>query len=240
MMRIDKYIKDILNITKTQAKSLIQNGRITANSLVIKDSGYQVKGSDVIMYDSTILHYETELYYMLNKPKGVITATEDSRMATVMDLLSVPQKDSLFPVGRLDIDTTGLLLITNNGILSHSLLSPNKHVAKVYRFVIAQGSNPLPLDQVASMFENGIVIYDPEPYKTASAKLEMIDETTGLVTITEGKFHQVKKMWIACGYLVVELERVAFGPLTLGNLPVGEFRRLSESEIDELKKASSK
>jgi len=182
-----------------------------------------------------VMYQEFE-YYMLNKPQGVVSATQDNLHRTVIDLLPAEKRGDLFPVGRLDIDTEGLLLITNDGDLAHRLLSPKKHVDKQY---YAKVDGVLPADSIVRMAE-GLVLTDVEGTKVKPAKLEILKKETDnneiLLTIQEGKFHQVKRMFEALGCHVTYLKRLSMGALQLDQaLAVGEFRKLTEEEVLLLK-----
>lgn len=189
---------------------------------------------DRVSLDGGIVEYARMEYYMLNKPQGVVSATEDGRHTTVTELIDTALRRDLFPVGRLDIDTEGLLLITNDGELAHSLLSPRNHVDKVYR-VRFQGRMPSDGEQ---RFKEGIVLDDGT--KTLPARLKALGGSEAEVTVQEGKFHQVKRMFQALGCQVVYLKRLSVGPLELDeNLETGQYRPLSEAEIAALKNCKS-
>ena len=191
--------------------------------------------TDEICFDGEKLEYEEFVYYMMNKPQGVISATEDSKHKTVLDLMDdYARAKEVFPVGRLDIDTYGLLLLTNDGKLAHALLSPKRHVDKTY---LAQ-VNGIMTDEDIETFAKGIPLKD---FTCQPAKLELVsidrekDQSLVRVTIAEGKFHQVKRMVAYCGKEVVDLQRLTMGTLTLDeNLKRGEWRRLSQEELEGL------
>ncbi len=193
------------------------------------------ENQDEIWVNNRVLVYERFVYYLLNKPKGVISATEDDKHRTVLDLLdeNARQKE-VFPVGWLDIDTHGLLLLTNNGALAHAMLSPKKHVAKVYRAKV----DGIITEKDVEHFEAGIELKD---FTCQPAKLTILEvneeQQTSLVEIiiSEGKFHQVKRMVQACGKKVTDLERLSMGPLMLDErLELGTFRRLTKEELEKL------
>ena len=191
--------------------------------------------TDEICFDGEKLEYEEFVYYMMNKPQGVISATEDSKHKTVLDLMDdYARAKEVFPVGRLDIDTHGLLLLTNDGKLAHALLSPKRHVDKTY---LAQVDGIM-TDEDIETFAQGIPLKD---FTCQPAKLELVsidtekDQSLVRVTIAEGKFHQVKRMVAYCGKEVVDLQRLTMGTLTLDeNLKRGEWRRLSKEELEGL------
>lgn len=231
MMRLDKYLVHVGLGSRTQVKQFVKLGKITVNGIVVKKSDMSVDEiKDCIMYDNDKLVYTKFVYYMMNKPSGVVSATTDNRDKTVLDLMTITAKD-VFPVGRLDKDTTGLLLLTNDGQLAHDLLSPKKHVDKVY---IATVEQPLSA-QTIQAFKDGITLADG--FVCQSADLVIIDDTTAKVTIREGKFHQVKRMFLACQNRVTTLKRIQMGNLTLDeSLALGEYRPLSSKELESLKK----
>ena len=206
------------------------NGKIETSAKMQID-----ENQDEISVNNQVLIYERFVYYLLNKPKGVISATEDDKHRTVLDLLNEnARQKEVFPVGRLGIDTHGLLLLTNNGALAHAMLSPKKHVAKVYRAKV-DGSIT---EKDVEHFEVGIELKD---FTCQPAKLTILEvneeQQTSLVEIiiSEGKFHQVKRMVQACGKTVIDLERLAMGPLTLDRkLEIGTFRRLTKEELEKL------
>lgn len=232
-MRLDKYLTNLGIGSRTQVKELIKKGQIKVNNEIVKKPELHIdEDNDTVQLDGVDLNYNKFYYYMLNKPAGVLTAVSDNYCKTVLDLLDVTPKKGLFPVGRLDKDTEGLLLITNNGPLSHELLSPNKHVDKTY-YVELDG------DLVSSdieLFENGLDI--GEKSLTKPAKLEILEEPSkAYITITEGKYHQVKRMFASIGLTVTYLKRISMGPLVLDErLKPGEYRTLTEKEIELLTK----
>lgn len=234
-MRLDKFLVHVGVGTRTQVKTLVKQGRISVNDNIAKKADIKIDAEkDVVTFDSKVLAYSEFVYFMLNKPKGVLSATNDKSQKTVIDLIDTHVKD-IFPVGRLDKDTTGLLLITNDGKLAHELLSPKKHVNKVY---IAKVSKQL-FSQNIEDFKNGIVLDDG--YKCLPALLEILDDNIAQVTIQEGKFHQVKRMFESCDNFVIDLERIKMGPLKLDEqLQLGEYRQLSNEEILSLKNATKK
>lgn len=192
---------------------------------------------DIVKVNNEIIYYEEYVYYMLNKPAGYVSATEDQLHPTVVDLITDYYREDIFPVGRLDIDTEGLLIITNDGGLAHQLLSPKKHCPKVYYAKI----NGIVTENDVEAFQKGIVI-DGE-YQCQSAKLCIKNIDMGIseieVEIYEGKFHQVKKMFLAVGKEVIYLKRIRMKTLELDNqLNLGEYRRLTDEELYRLKNES--
>ena len=226
MIRLDKFLCETGAGSRSDVKLLIKKGRVTVNGTAVKAPELKVdEHSDRVALDGNPLSYEKYVYYMLHKPTGCVTATRDKHEKTVMELLKdAPGKD-LFPVGRLDKDTEGLLLITNDGALSHRLLSPAKHVDKTYLVRTADAVT----EEMLCCLEEGVDIGDEKP--TLPAKAVLTKEGDLLLTITEGRFHQVKRMLFAVGNEVVYLKRLSMGALTLdGRLSKGEYRALTEEE----------
>lgn len=227
-MRLDKYLCDCNLGTRSEVKEYIKKGKVTVNGNLVKKADIQINENlDEISFDGELLCFKKFVYIMLNKPDGVVSATEDNVSKTVLDLINYPAKN-LFPVGRLDKDTTGLLLITNDGDLSHQLLSPKKHVDKTYQIK----PDHIPNDIEIKCLEEGVDIGDDKP--TLPAKVKVTDDKV-LLTIHEGRFHQVKRMMEAVNNKVLALKRISFGNLQLDeNLPEGQWRELTEDEIKSL------
>lgn len=237
LMRLDKFLGEMGKGTRSQIKEMARKGRICVNGQTEKKSDRKVDPAvDEIVLDGCPVSYCAFEYYMLNKPQGVVSATEDNRYQTVIDLISGAVRADLFPVGRLDIDTEGLLLITNDGELAHRLLSPKHHVDKTYYAHVA-GRIP---EDIRERFQKGIVLEDgtqcmPARLKILSEPLEDGKQAVRL-TIQEGKFHQVKRMFEAVNCQVVYLKRISMGPLLLDeSLHPGEYRPLTDEEIAVLK-----
>jgi len=229
-MRLDKYLCDMGIGSRSQVKEMVKKNRVSLNGSIIKDPGIHISSNDSVALDGKIIMYEEYRYYMLNKPAGLVSATEDKVDKTVLDLFENENTKGLFPVGRLDKDTHGLLLITNDGELSHKLLSPKKHVEKCYYVELA---NPINKDDISALCE-GLDIGDDT--LTLPAKVEAISPRAIYLTITEGRFHQVKRMMNAIDNEVTYLKRVSFASLLLDNsLKEGEYRRLDDDEILMLK-----
>lgn len=231
-MRLDRFLSEAGAGTRSEVKQFIRKGLVSVNGSIIKEAGSQVaEEKDVVCLKGVPLSFSKYHYYMLHKPAGVVTATRDSRQKTVMDLVSDIPVKGLFPVGRLDKDTEGLLLLTDDGVLAHELLSPKKHVDKTY---LAEIRGPLSFEAVSAL-EQGVDI--GEKKKTAPAKVEILEKKRILLTIREGRYHQVKRMFKAVENEVLYLKRLSMGSLTLDeNLEKGEYRPLKESEIEALKK----
>lgn len=214
-------------------KKIIKNSVVLVNGVRVKDPTIHITENDIITIDGVPFSYKEYYYFMLNKPAGVISATFDPKDRTVIDLLSESDKNkNLFPVGRLDKDTEGLLLLTTDGKLSHELLSPNHLKIKVYHARISKEVTQKEIEN----FKNGIILDDG--YKTAPANLEIIDNNSMYVkvSITEGKFHQIKRMFMALGNEVTYLKRISMDSLVLDeNLKLGEYRELTNLEVSLLK-----
>jgi len=237
-MRLDKFLADMGKGTRSELRTAVRKGRVQVNGETEKKPERKIKiPQDDVLFDGLPVSYVTMEYYMLNKPAGVVSATEDKKYKTVVDLITGKNRKDLFPVGRLDIDTEGLLLITNDGALSHKLLSPKKHVDKVY-FARCKGT----LSETAvEEFQKGILL--PDGLKCLPAALRILSRTDTddgpvtevSLTIREGKFHQVKRMMEAAGCPVLYLKRMSMGPLTLDEtLLPGQYRPLTPKELEQL------
>ena len=232
MERIDKIIATQTNYSRKEVKKLVLQKRVMVNGEIISKSDIKVdENNDKIEIDGNKINVKKYIYLILNKPKGYISATEDPKMPTILDL--VPEQflhRNLFPAGRLDKDTTGLMLITDDGEFAHNILAPKKHIKKVYKVEI-----DIPINEIMiKEFENGVTLNDGI-CKTAG--LEKLDTYIGKVTLTEGRYHQIKRMFGCFGAKVVNLERIAMGNFQLPNdLKQGECRELTEKEIEEINK----
>lgn len=225
-MRLDKFLVECGIGSRKEVKEIIASGRIKVNNEIIKIAKLILDlEKDIVQFDSKFLVYKKYRYYIMNKKAGYITATEDLKERTVMELLPdwVIRKD-LTPVGRLDKDTEGLLLFTNDGKLNHRLLSPKSHVEKTYYLELAKEITEEELKDL----ENGINIGD---YITMPAKIKKIENKKILLTIKEGKFHQVKRMLEAVSNKVLYLKRLSFGKLDLKDLELGEVREVLLEDI---------
>lgn len=230
-MRLDKYLAQAGLGTRSEVKKLIRSGRVLLNGKLTKSPECKVETSDEVMVDDRQITYEEYVYYMLNKPGGVVTATIDSKDKTVIDLLKEPYVKDLFPVGRLDKDTEGLLLLTNHGALAHRLLAPKSHVEKGY---YARLEKPATEEDI-QCFLNGLDIGDKKP--TKPARLKILSGCEVMIWITEGRFHQIKRMCQKIGKPVRYLKRIQMGTLRLDeSLAPGEYRKLTESEVTLLLK----
>ena len=237
MMRLDKYLAEMGVGTRQEVKKQIRQGKAAVNGTVVKAADTKIdETSDEVTISGRNISYVSYEYYMLNKPAGVVSATEDRRDTTVIDLIKEKKRKDLFPVGRLDKDTEGLLLITNDGDLAHRLLAPKKHVDKVYYAKI----DGMVTEEDVKRFAEGIDIGAEEEEMTRPAKLDIMksaEESEIRLTIHEGKFHQVKRMFLAVGKEVTYLKRERMGTLCLDeNLMPGEYRLLTEEEIENVRK----
>lgn len=229
-MRLDRFLSEMNVGTRSRVKALIRQGLVEVNGVSVKNADTQVDEiADRITFKGQLLRYRKYIYYMLNKPKGVVSATHDNTARTVVSLLGSDARDDIFPVGRLDKDSTGLLLLTNDGDLAHLLLSPKKHVDKTYQVTV---EHPLKEEDVIKL-EQGVDIGDERT--TLPARVSVVDENTVLITIQEGRFHQIKRMLQAVDNHVLALKRIAFGSLQLDQtLQPGTYRELTLEEIADL------
>lgn len=231
MDRIDKIIVAQTNYSRKDVKKLVSQKRILVNGQTILKSDIKVDSEkDKITIDGQELTIKNHIYLILNKPKGYISATEDKSMQTVLDL--IPKEYSyrnLFPAGRLDRDTTGLMIITDDGEFAHNILSPKKHIKKLYNVTIDIPVN----EDMVNGFKNGVVLNDGE---CKSATLEITGTNTGKVTLTEGRYHQIKRMFGCYSAKVIELQRIGMGNFILpDDLVLGECRELTEEELDKIR-----
>lgn len=228
-MRLDNFLTKALSVSRSEAVKIIKNKQIAVNEkIVIKKDTYIDEQKDIVKYNNQIIEYKEFIYIMLNKPKGYLSATKDLKDKTVIDLIDI--KREIFPVGRLDKDTEGLMLLTNNGKYAHYLTSPNHHVIKKYYVEVEKDIQ----EEEIKLFCSGLEIRDgkDELYITKEAKLELITNKTCYVYISEGKFHQIKRMFEKINNKVLYLKRVKFGEIELDpTLQLGEYRELTEEEI---------
>lgn len=243
-MRLDKLVAELTGMTRSQARDVIVKGRVCVNGEVKKTTAEQVKEeSDVLTLDGKQLTFQKFVYYMLNKPAGTVSATQDKDAKTVVSLLSAEDKKrrNLFPVGRLDKDTEGLLLLTDDGMLSHQLISPKKHADKLYFAKLAREIT----EEDITVFASGMKV--DEELTAMPAVLRRLSDTelaaflpeggfAAAVTLQEGKFHQVKRMFAATGNEVLYLKRMAMGGVRLDEtLAPGAYRTLTEEELKTLR-----
>lgn len=226
-MRLDKFICDCTGLTRTQAGKSIRQGLVSINGKLVKQAARQVSVTDQVTLDDEPLQLIGPRYIMLHKPAGYVCANDDPEHPIVFTLLDEPLVERLHTVGRLDLDTTGLLLLTDDGQWSHRLTSPKHHVAKTYRVWTA---DPIPADAIAQFAAGVMLRGEKEP--TKPAQLERVATHEALLTIHEGRYHQVKRMFAAIGNKVERLHRERIGALQLPvELAEGEYRSLNEEEI---------
>ena len=237
MIRLDKFLSEMSGWTRSEVKKIVRTGSVTVDGNEVKKPETKIDEKlSIVRVDGRQIKYNKYEYYMLNKPKGFVSATTDREHKTVVDIISSSEKNDLFPVGRLDIDTEGLLLITNDGELAHRLLSPKNHVEKTYYVEVSGILDDADVDAVEKGLDIG------EEKNTIPAKMEILKTdiqnniSSCYLTIHEGKFHQVKRMMKKLGKTVTYLKRVSMGSLILDSkLKKGNYRKLTEQEIMELK-----
>ncbi len=234
--RLDKLIASQGLVSRNDVKAMVKRGEVSVNGVVVKDSSVKVSYEDNIIVNGKALMQTEFTYIMLNKPKGVVSASEDKRDKTVIDILPDELKrKNLFPAGRLDKDTTGFSLITDDGEFAHRILSPSRHVDKTY---IAEVSEKIDFENARKAFKDGIVLSDGTVL--LSTDLELVSEGENQifkVVIKEGKYHQVKRMFASLGTTVIELKRISIGGLKLDEaLKEGEARLISSEELAEIEK----
>lgn len=228
MIRLDKYLALSGRGTRSEVKELVRKGQISVNGTPVKTADLKIAETDTVTVNGETVRYEEYEYWILYKPAGFLTARTDREKRVVMELVPSFRKE-LAPVGRLDEDTEGVLLLTDDGALAHELLSPKKHVKKTY---YAELDTALPLDAEERLSK-------PIAFKDFTSEpvdaFEKITDKSAYLTISEGKFHEVKRLFHAIGCDVTYLKRTAFGPLTLDGMKAGEARRLTDEEIRKLK-----
>ena len=229
-MRLDKYLANSGVGTRSEVKRLIKDKRVKVNGEIVRSDSFNVdETKDVVLLDDLEVRYKQFYYILLNKPQGYVSAVIDNVYPPVMDLLPEYQFANLFPVGRLDVDTTGALLLTNNGDLAHKLLSPKYHVDKTYVVEVDKQLDP----KLVEAFKNGVEL-DGEI--TLPADLVIINDKNAELTLHQGKFHQVKRMFKKFGYEVTKLSRKSFAFLTTEGLKLGEYRELTLEEEKKLER----
>lgn len=237
-MRLDKYLSDMGLASRSDIKKEIRKGLVRVNGEIIRDSSFSVPLHASVSYRGEEVCYEEFSYYMMNKPIGVLSSTEDRKQKTVLDLITEKHRKDLFPVGRLDKDSEGLILIMNDGQLAHTLLSPKNHIEKRYYIeipVLLEDSDIAPL-RFGIQYDKDLIA-EPAKVRILSAEKE---KAAIEIIITEGKFHQIKKMFLALSenYIVTKLKRLSMGKVVLDeNLAPGDYRRLSAEEIEALQRA---
>lgn len=238
-IRLDKYLADAGIGTRGQVKEMLKKNRVSVNDITVKKGDIKIDSeNDTVSFDGKKIIYNEYEYFMLNKPAGVVSATKDSREKTVVELITENKRRDIFPVGRLDKDTEGLLIITNDGKLANNLLAPGKHVEKKYQVEVKGRVT----DDTIEYFRKGLDIGDENITLPAELSLLCVQDmgeyykSKCIVTITEGRYHQIKRMFKAVGMEVTYLKRLAMGPLLLDeNIPTGRYRRLTDEEIKMLK-----
>ena len=228
-MRIDKFLSECKIATRSETGKAVRRGEVLLDGVPVKRADTPVDPEkNTVTYCGEVVRYRRNTYVLLNKPDGYVSATEDKKDKTVLDLLPEEvTKFDVFPCGRIDKNTLGLMLITDNGPLAHTLLSPKRHVEKVYRFECARK----PSEADLCMLQNGV---DIGGYVTKPCTVKMIDDTSGEITLSEGKYHQIKLMFNAVDNRIHYLERIRFAFLTLDGLQRGEWRYLNNDEIKKL------
>ena len=226
-MRLDRFLTESLGLTRSQAGRIIRSGEVLVNGMATKSAATQVDEQDVVELDGQRLQQTGPRYLMLHKPEGYVCSNDDPEHPTVLMLFDEPALNKLHCAGRLDLDTTGLLLVTDDGQWSHRITSPRHECAKTYRAWLADPVEPAVIEQFAS----GVQLRG-ERQLTRPAELELVTPTEALLTIHEGKYHQVKRMFAAVGNKVIRLHRERVGSLALGSdLAPGQYRALTPDEI---------
>lgn len=229
-MRLDKFLANSGVGSRSEVKHFIKDKRVKVNSEVVRSDSFNVdEKKDIVFFDDLEVRYKEFYYILLNKPQGYVSAVIDKVYPPVLDLLPEYRFANLFPVGRLDVDTTGALLLTNNGDLAHKLLSPKYHVDKTYAVEVDKKLDP----KLIEAFKNGVEL-DGE--LTLPADLVIMNDKNAELTIHQGKFHQVKRMFKKFGYEVVKLSRKSFAFLTVDSLKLGEYRELTLEEENKLER----
>ena len=233
-MRLDKYLAETAQCTRSEAKTLLQKGRVTVNGAVCKKGDAQLKEGDAVAVDGKTLQYQKFVYLMLNKPAGVVSASTDKRDTTVVDLVggAYPRRE-LFPAGRLDKTSTGFVLLTDDGGFAHDILAPKRHVSKTYTVVL---DTPLTAEMQAG-FAQGVTLADGTELSPAEVEALTEDGLTVRVTLKQGVYHQIKRMFGVYGAGVDRLHREAIGGLMLDpQLAPGQWRELSVEEVEKITK----
>ncbi len=229
-MRLDKYLSQATGLPRSQIKRLIKCQQVLVNDAINQDHGYQVGNADTVTLRGEIIPPPGPRYLMLNKPQDTVCATEDAEHPTVIDLLEMDNLKGLHPAGRLDIDTTGLVLITDDGQWSHRITSPRRRCDKVYRVTTVDPINP----EAVTQFAAGLALHN-EDKLTLPAELDILAPCEARITVQEGRYHQVKRMFAAVGNKVIALHREQIGQIQLDpELEPGEYRFLTQQEIDSI------
>lgn len=234
MERLDKILASQGTMSRKDVKAIIKNGRVAVNGKTVKDSSVKIDENDTVTLDGKVLVLKKHIYLMLNKPQGIVSASDSKSEKTVIDL--VPEslfRSGLFPAGRLDKDTVGFVLITDDGEFAHEILSPKNHIVKTYEARLAESLS----EEQKELIQNGIVLADGTTCKESRVKiLENGDNPLVRIQICEGKYHQIKRMFAAAGNKVVNLKRTQMGDLALDEaLPLGECREIMPDELEKIK-----
>lgn len=227
-MRLDKFFSEQKILSRKEVGEKLRRGLITVNGQTVKKGDVKIDETlDIVALEGVVIPYKKYTYIVVNKPQGYVCSTDDPRDMIVTELLPPElQKLELFPCGRLDKDTTGLVILTNDGISAHRNLSPKHHVEKRYRFQVADPYS----DKDVVAIEAGVTLADG--YTTKPCKIERTGDTTGYITLTEGKYHEIKRLFGARGNKITALERVSFATIELGNLPLGQWREMTSGEVE--------
>lgn len=227
--RLDKLVSSAGSVSRTDAKQLIKSGRVAVNGAVIKDCGFKTEDTSEITIDGGSVTYKKYVYYMLNKPKGVLSASNDKSRETVVDIITADVKrNGLFPVGRLDKDTTGLLIVTDDGDFGHNVISPKSMIEKEYYVLV---DKPI-TEKDISILEQGVTLVDGTKLRPAKVSVLSDDRCTVSIVITEGKYHEIKRMLGVVGAGVNELHRYRIGSVVLDDeLDFGEYREMTHQEL---------
>ncbi|WP_282040138.1 pseudouridine synthase [Halomonas alimentaria] len=229
-MRLDRFLSESTELTRSLAKKAMHRGEVSVDGEVIKNPATQVDETSRVTWNGQPLALVGLRYVMLHKPGGVECTARRTLYPRAIDLIELPMLERLQTVGRLDVDTTGLVLLTDDGQWSHRVTSPKRRCGKVYRVTLADPLEGAALDDAIARFAEGVLL-DGEEKPTRPAELAMREPTVAELTLFEGKYHQVKRMFAAIGHHVVALHRESIGPLSLGELAEGEWRELSEDEV---------
>ncbi|MBW6391784.1 pseudouridine synthase [Billgrantia antri] len=231
-MRLDRFLAETTDLTRSLAKKALHRGEVSVNGVVVKQPATHVGDEDRVEWDGQPLALVGLRYVMLNKPADVECSARRGLYPRAVDLIDLPSAERLQTVGRLDVDTTGLVLLTDDGQWSHRVTSPRRRCAKVYRAVLAEPLAGAALDEAVRRFDEGMLL-DGEEKPTLPARLAMLGPCEAELILYEGRYHQVKRMFAAIGNRVTALHRESVGPLALGTLPMGEWRELSDAEVAE-------
>ncbi len=227
MQRLDQFLAHTTHLSRALAKTALRHKKVTVNGVITKDASLKISQEDIVTLEGQILCAPTVHYFALNKPMGYVCSHDDDGHLSVFRLIDIPNPYALHVAGRLDQDTTGLILLTEDGVWSHSITHPKRLYKKTYHVSCADSISE---DDIAAL-EQGVMLHGEEN-PTRPAQVSVIDAKTILLTISEGKYHQVKRMLASVGNKVVALHRTSIGAIELGDLPLGEYRELTQEEIN--------